>query len=78
MIANDAAGNVSPASNEAAGTALADTVAPTVSVTAPANGATVSATINVTAGASDNVGVAGVQFRLDGASLAAEDTIAPY
>jgi len=68
VIANDAAGNVSPASNEAAGTALADTVAPTVSVTAPANGATVSATINVTAGASDNVGVAGVQFRLDGAS----------
>ena len=32
----------------------------------------------LTARASDNVGVAGVQFRLDGANLGAEDTAAPY
>jgi hypothetical protein len=32
----------------------------------------------VTADASDNVGVAGVQFKLDGANLGAEDTTAPY
>jgi hypothetical protein len=32
----------------------------------------------VTANASDNVGVTGVQFRLDGAALGAEDTSAPY
>src|SRR5262249_55349546 len=32
----------------------------------------------VTASASDNVGVAGVQFRLDGANLGAEDTAAPF
>jgi hypothetical protein len=32
----------------------------------------------VTATASDNVGVAGVQFRLDGALLGAEDTGTPY
>src|SRR5207247_562908 len=38
----------------------------------------VSATITVTASASDNVGVAGVQFMLDGANLGAEDTGAPY
>ena len=32
----------------------------------------------MTATASDDVGVAGVQFRLDGADLGAEDTSAPY
>lgn len=51
---------------------------PTVSLTAPAGGATVSGTVNVTAGASDNKGVAGVQFVLDGAPLGAPDTVAPY
>src|SRR5438046_7045082 len=43
-----------------------DITPPTVSITSPANGATVSGTITVTASAADNVGVAGVQFRVDG------------
>src|SRR5437867_317821 len=55
-----------------------DTTPPTVSITSPASGATVSGTINVTANASDNVGVAGVQFQLDGANLGAEMTASPY
>src|SRR5206468_4060755 len=55
-----------------------DITPPTVSITAPASGATVSGTISVTADAADNVGVAGVQFLLDGANLGAEDTNAPY
>src|SRR6185295_18215377 len=55
-----------------------DGTAPTVALTAPANGATVNGTVTVTASATDNVGVAGVQFRLDGAPLGAEDTAAPY
>lgn len=55
-----------------------DTTAPSVSLTAPANGATVSGTIAVAATASDNAGVAGVQFKLDGANLGVEDTTAPY
>src|SRR5215467_1095287 len=55
-----------------------DTTPPTVSITAPSNGATVSGAIAVSASASDNVGVAGVQFQLDGANLGAEDTSAPY
>jgi glucose/arabinose dehydrogenase len=38
----------------------------------------VSGTVNVTATASDDVGVAGVQFRLDGAAVGSEDTSAPY
>ncbi len=55
-----------------------DTTPPTVSLTAPANGATVSGTIPVSATASDNVGVVGVQFKLDGVNLRAEDTTSPY
>jgi hypothetical protein len=38
----------------------------------------VSATIDVAAGATDDVGVAGVQFLVDGAPQGAEDTSAPY
>src|SRR5262249_4524322 len=41
-----------------------DTTAPTVSLTAPANGSTVSGTVTVSANASDNVGLAGVQFQI--------------
>ena len=55
-----------------------DSVAPTVALTAPAAGATVSGSVNVTANASDNVGVVGVQFLLDGANVGVEDTTAPY
>ena len=55
-----------------------DAAVPTVSVTAPVGGATVSGTVSVTANAADNVGVAGVQFKLDGVNLGAEDTTAPY
>ena len=45
--------------------------APTVSLTAPANGATVSGTATVSANAADNVGVVGVQFKVDGANVGA-------
>ena len=51
---------------------------PRCGVSAPAAGATVSGTVSVSASASDNVGVVGVQFLLDGANLGAEDTAAPY
>jgi Domain of unknown function (DUF4082)/Concanavalin A-like lectin/glucanases superfamily/Bacterial Ig domain/Secretion system C-terminal sorting domain len=56
---------------------IPDTQAPTVSISAPAAG-TVAATINVTANASDNVAVAGVQFLLNGANLGAEDVASPF
>jgi hypothetical protein len=55
-----------------------DNTPPTVSITSPASGATVSGTITITATASDNRGVAGVQFQLDGANGGGEDTTAPY
>jgi hypothetical protein len=63
---------------EGSGPPPTDTTPPTVSITAPANGATVSSTISVSGTASDNVGVVGVQFKLDGQNLGAEDTSAPY
>ena len=55
-----------------------DGTAPTVAITAPANGATVTGSVAVSANASDNVGVVGVQFKLDGANLGTEDTASPY
>jgi Big-like domain-containing protein/fibronectin type III domain protein len=55
-----------------------DTTPPTVSITSPAPGAALSSTVTVSANASDNVGVAGVQFLLDGLNLGAEVTSAPY
>jgi hypothetical protein len=55
-----------------------DTVPPAVEVTGPANGSTVAGTVAVKADASDDGGVADVQFLLDGASLGAPDTTAPY
>jgi hypothetical protein len=56
-----------------------DTIPPTVSLTAPANGSTVSGTgVTVSANASDNVAVASVQFLLDGANLGAAVSAAPY
>lgn len=54
-------------------------VAPVVSMTAPANGATVSGTaVIVSATATDDVAVVGVQFKFNGNNLGAEDTTAPY
>jgi concanavalin A-like lectin/glucanase superfamily protein/galactose oxidase-like protein/Big-like domain-containing protein len=78
VVAADAAGNASAASNEANATVTGDTTAPTVSVTAPAEAATVGGTVNVTANATDNRGVTSVQFKVDGANLGSADTSAPY
>ena len=55
-----------------------DITSPTVAITNPASGY-VSGTVSLTADASDDIGVAGVQFKLDDSTLvAAEDTTAPY
>src|ERR1051326_107742 len=57
---------------------VVDLTAPTVGLTSPGDGLEVSGTIDVTASATDNVGIAGVQFLLDGAPLGAEDTTPPF
>jgi hypothetical protein len=62
----------------ASGTPPLDVTPPSVTVTNPGNGGTVFGTISVTATASDNVEVAGLQFRIDGAPLGAELTDPPY
>lgn len=80
----DSSGNVSAKSAEAIldlslGGAGGDATPPTVGMSAPASNATVAgASVTVSATASDAVGVVGVQFRLDGANLGAEDTSSPY
>src|SRR5206468_3471819 len=76
--ARDAAGNRTTSSPVSVTVSNADTTPPAVSISAPASGATVSGTVTVSASASDNVGVAGVQFLVDGANLGGEDTASPY
>jgi Concanavalin A-like lectin/glucanases superfamily/Bacterial Ig domain/Purple acid Phosphatase, N-terminal domain len=75
VTARDTANNTGAASITVT---LADTTAPSVALTAPAASATLSGTVTVTATATDAVGVTGVQFKLDGINLGAEDTISPY
>jgi hypothetical protein len=48
-----------------------DTTAPAVSLTSPSNAATLSGMVTLAANATDNTGVAGVQFQVDGANLGA-------
>jgi peptidoglycan/xylan/chitin deacetylase (PgdA/CDA1 family) len=52
--------------------------APTVSIASPASGATLSGNQTITVNASDSSGISNVQFKLDGISLGAPDTTAPY
>jgi len=77
--AHDASGNVSGDSNQVTVlTPAPDAQAPTVSLTAPSSGTRFTGTVPVTADAGDNVGVAGVQFLLNGNPLGSEDTSAPW
>ena len=55
----------------------ADSTPPTVSITAPANGATLSGSQTLSANASDNVGVTRVEFYVD-STLVYTDTSSPY
>jgi hypothetical protein len=81
-VARDAAGNSRTSAVIAvtvSNAPPADITPPTVSVTVPAGGAMVSgSSVTVSASASDNVGVAGVQFKLAGANLGIEDTVSPF
>ena len=78
VTAEDLAGNVSAPSNNAQADIGADTESPSVTLTQPPEGSTVSGATTIAASASDDVGVTGVQFLLDGAALGTEDTTAPY
>ena len=78
VTAKNAAGKTSKASTLMASTAsCSDATPPTVAVTAPTADATVSGNVSLTASASDNVGLARVEFWVDGVQEAA-DTSPPY
>jgi chitinase len=55
-----------------------DTTSPTVAISSPAAGTSVSGTLKIQAQASDNVGVAGVTFQVDGLAVGNEIAAAPY
>src|SRR5439155_27220049 len=74
-VARDAAGNTA---TSAAVSVTVDNSPPTVSISSPTSGASVPGTITVSASATDDVGVVGVQFKVDGVNLGAEVTTAPY
>jgi subtilisin family serine protease len=74
-VARDAAGHTTTATVTV--TVANDSAEPTVAITSPGTG-TVAGNVTVAASASDDVGVIGVQFMLNGAPLGAEDTTAPY
>ena len=56
---------------------LADTAPPSVAISSPANNATVSGSVSINVTATDNVGVAKVDFLIDGASKSTSTT-SPY
>jgi glucose/arabinose dehydrogenase len=74
----DQSGNRSGRATTSVTTAACDTSPPTVQVTSPAAGATITGPVTLTASATDNAGVAGVQFRVDGQDIGTEDTTPPY
>jgi uncharacterized repeat protein (TIGR01451 family) len=55
-----------------------DTTAPTVSMQSPLGGTTISGEVEVAATAGDDVGVASVQFVLNGSDIGALDSEAPF
>jgi hypothetical protein len=78
--AYDSAGNVKTSSAvvvSVSNASVADTTAPTISITAPSGGSQVNGTISVSASASDNVGVTKVEFYVDLVNKGTDQT-SPY
>ena len=80
VVVSNMAGTVtSPAATLTVTTPPApDTTSPSLSLTTPSQGSTVAGIVTLTATATDNVGVVGVQFHLNGSNLGAEDTTNSY
>ncbi len=55
-----------------------DTTGPVVKITAPTAGASVTNAVTISASATSTIRVTGVQFQVDGKSIAAKDTTSPY
>lgn len=86
VTAFDASGNQSVFNLDASGNeievstsiALPDTTLPQVSITSPLNGANVTGVITLAATATDDAGIASVQFSVDGVSLGTALKVAPF
>jgi lysophospholipase L1-like esterase len=75
----NSAGTVSTSTDLLFSTApIPDIIPPTVSITAPTAGATLKGSITLSATSSDNVGVTGVQFTIDGVNTGSSGTTSPY
>lgn len=75
------AGYVLPAPVVVASAAVApvvDLTAPAIALTSPGTGATLTGSVVVTVNATDNIGIAGVQFLVDGVAQGDEVKAAPY
>ncbi len=57
---------------------VVDIISPTVSIQSPSTGSTLSGTTSLTANASDNIGVASVQFLIDDQNVGSPISISPY
>jgi fibronectin type 3 domain-containing protein len=77
-IATDTSGNSATSAAFTVTVNNPDTIPPTVSITAPAANASLSGTVTLSANASDNQAVAGVQFQIDGVNLGSQITVTPY
>ena len=77
-IARDAEGNTSSSSISVNVNNLVDEESPAVTITSPTNGSVVSGLVQISASATDDIGVTGVQFLLDGSNLGSEDLSAPF
>ncbi len=75
-IARDAAGHAT--TSAAVAITVSDQHAPSITLTSPADGAKVGGVVTLTAESSDDVGIAGVQFKVNGTALGAEVTAPPY
>jgi len=81
ITAYDASGNESPPSNEVSQYIVdssLDITPPSISLTSPTTGTTLSDPVTLTATATDNIGVVGVQFQLNGTNLGVEKTTTPF
>ena len=73
----DASNHVAVSGDFSFTTPPTDTIPPSVTITNPSNGATVSGKTTLAASASDNVGISGVQFLVDGRGVGSASS-SPY
>jgi len=78
-IGSQNSATVTIADNDATGGGGGDIISPVISLTSPISSTTVSGSnVQISANATDNVGVIGVKFMVDGANLGTEDMTGPY